>query len=124
MTNYEWLVKSERLGKFIESIKTVTGPIYNGSAHDLKRNFGLVVPDPDKTGRSWHDYIAEWLQKEHTDNKYIKLDDVLDILSTPKIIKIEEGKFLPLPEVRRILAEDHKDRIKRINMLDVKEINE
>ena len=128
MTNYEWLVKTGKIVQFIDFLrfKHFSNAEYRS---DYKLHFGMISV-PCQASRS----IAEWLQEEHIVNRYVSLEAVLDILNNPREIEINDftvtdpmepdGKDIPLRELRRIISEDYKERIKRINMLDTKEIKD
>ena len=67
MTNYEWLVKENRLTEFIGGITGLTNEEF---AETWKMSFDRI--EMNSTAE-----IVNWLQSEHKATKWVRLDEVL-----------------------------------------------
>ena len=74
MTNYEWLVKQDLLGKFLEDFQDNTISI-----EDMNNRYGYMHLE---LNRSYSEDVAAWLQEEHKESDvYVKLEDVINIVT-------------------------------------------
>lgn len=67
MTNYEWIVKEDKMPTFIEAIK---------------HNDMNLLSDMFRVPEDYHFYIADWLELEHKAIKYVPLDEVINTFKT------------------------------------------
>lgn len=74
MTNYEWLVKQDLLGKFLKDFNDDMI-----SAEDIDSRYGHI---PNSADKAYSEDVAAWLQKEHKEPKqYVELEEILDTIS-------------------------------------------
>ena len=83
MTNYEWLVKTDRLEDFIFDIRkeyqqAITGKGTTNCSTtvettvDLEEKYGIYF----EWGDHKSEIIADWLQKEHPVDTYVNIEEV------------------------------------------------
>lgn len=81
MTNYEWLIKENKVTDFLHDFyiaKSSTRLSQDG----LFNKWKIRNKDVENL-KEFLDVISEWLQAEHKEKeKYVKLDDVFDLICT------------------------------------------
>ncbi len=123
MTNYEWIMKSGKMGNFLLDVHIA---LYENARGKFPLSIegqyhGLSIEYSENILKK----CVEWLQAEHKTKDYVSREDVIDILNNPLKIAIEHKKnMVTLDEVSRAFAEDYKDKLKRVCKLEVKEIDE
>lgn len=109
MTNYEWLVKQDLLGKFLEDFKRI-----EVSTTDMDNLYGHIHL---ASGRSYSEDVAAWLQEEHKEsNVYVKLEDVINTIRDMKIPTadcIYRIRKLPIKIIKEMIEIDKQRKVDR-----------
>lgn len=115
MTNYEWLIRNDKMVEFISDI-VAKGVRANYSKYKIP-----FVPWKDVP----HEAVTYWLNEEHRDTGiYVKRDDVIAAL---QIVRFPGGgvkRKYTLDEVRSIIVDNANKWISAVNELDTRELDE
>ena len=109
MTNFEWLVKSGELARYISGWFIQMNPQRDGHT-----NFAIEC--------------AKYLQAEHKEpkkRKYVALDDVIEILRMPRKLNIKNTNCkVDMPSILEMESKHYFDMQKALFNLETKEIDE